>query len=49
MCQGAAEFYVSPEPAEFRAPALVVATGGLSIPKMGADRFRLRSRAVNSG
>ena len=29
------------ELAEFHAPALVVATGGLSIPKMGATAFRL--------
>jgi predicted Rossmann fold flavoprotein len=33
------EFVVRTEPAEFRAPALVVATGGLSIPKMGATPF----------
>jgi hypothetical protein len=32
----ATEFVVSTPKAEFRAPALVVATGGLSIPKMGA-------------
>src|SRR5271170_6117818 len=31
-----AEFIVRTSSAEFRAPALVVATGGLSIPKMGA-------------
>lgn len=31
-----AEFVVRSEAEEFRAPALVVATGGLSIPKMGA-------------
>ena len=30
------DFEVAAETAEFRAPALVVATGGLSIPKMGA-------------
>ncbi len=30
------EFVVSAEPCEFRAPVLVVATGGLSIPKLGA-------------
>ena len=35
----AAEFLVRTETAEFRAPALVVATGGLSIPKMGATAF----------
>jgi predicted flavoprotein YhiN len=29
----------SSQPTEFRAPALVVATGGLSIPKMGATSF----------
>jgi hypothetical protein len=33
------EFIVRTEAAEFRAPALVVATGGLSIPKMGATAF----------
>jgi predicted Rossmann fold flavoprotein len=33
------EFVVRTEAAEFRAPALVVATGGLSIPKMGATSF----------
>jgi predicted Rossmann fold flavoprotein len=33
------EFVVRAESAEFRAPALVVATGGLSIPKMGATAF----------
>jgi len=33
------EFEVSTESAEFRAPVLVVATGGLSIPKMGATPF----------
>src|SRR6266700_3257396 len=32
-------FMVRTESGEFRAPALVVATGGLSIPKMGATRF----------
>jgi hypothetical protein len=31
--------YVRSEDGEFRAPALVVATGGLSIPKMGATGF----------
>ncbi len=35
----AAEFVVRAESGVFRAPALVVATGGLSIPKMGATRF----------
>ncbi len=34
-----AEFAVRTNQAEFRAPALVVATGGLSIPKMGATAF----------
>jgi predicted Rossmann fold flavoprotein len=34
-----AEFVVRTEKEEFRAPALVVATGGLSIPKMGATAF----------
>ena len=34
-----AEFVVRSEEHEFRAPALVVATGGLSIPKMGATSF----------
>jgi predicted Rossmann fold flavoprotein len=33
------EFIVRTEGEEFRAPALVVATGGLSIPKMGATSF----------
>ena len=34
-----AGFAVSTDSTEFRAPALVVATGGLSIPKMGATAF----------
>lgn len=33
------EFVARTEQGEFRAPALVVATGGLSIPKMGATAF----------
>jgi len=33
------EFVIHTELAEFHAPALVVATGGLSIPKMGASPF----------
>jgi predicted Rossmann fold flavoprotein len=33
------EFVVHAETAEFKAPALVVATGGLSIPKIGATSF----------
>ena len=33
------EFVVHTEVAEFRGPVLVVATGGLSIPKMGATAF----------
>ena len=37
--QRTTEFVVRTETAEFRAPALVVATGGLSIPKMGATAF----------
>jgi hypothetical protein len=37
--QRAADFLVRTESAEFHAPALVVATGGLSIPKMGATPF----------
>src|SRR5216683_1730137 len=37
--QRTAEFIVRTEAAEFHAPALVVATGGLSIPKMGATSF----------
>ena len=37
--QRATEFVVRAESAVFRAPALVVATGGLSIPKMGATGF----------
>jgi predicted Rossmann fold flavoprotein len=35
----AGEFSVRTNHAEYRAPALVVATGGLSIPKMGATAF----------
>ena len=35
----AAEFVVRADSGVFRAPALVVATGGLSIPKMGASGF----------
>jgi len=35
----ATEFVVRAANAEFRAPALVVATGGLSIPKIGATSF----------
>ena len=37
--QRTAEFVVRTESGEFHAPALVVATGGLSIPKMGATPF----------
>jgi predicted Rossmann fold flavoprotein len=37
--QRASEFVVRTETGEFRAPVLVVATGGLSIPKMGATSF----------
>lgn len=37
--QRTGEFIVRTESAEFRAPALVVATGGLSIPKLGASSF----------
>jgi predicted Rossmann fold flavoprotein len=37
--QRTTEFVVHSESGEFRAPALVVATGGLSIPKMGATAF----------
>src|SRR5205807_10160923 len=37
--QRTTEFLVRTEAGEFRAPALVVATGGLSIPKMGATPF----------
>jgi predicted Rossmann fold flavoprotein len=37
--QHTTEFVVRTESDEFRAPALVVATGGLSIPKMGATPF----------
>src|SRR5438132_9026925 len=37
--QRTTEFMVCTESGEFRAPALVVATGGLSIPKMGATPF----------
>jgi len=34
-----ADFVVRTQDAEFRAPALVIATGGLSIPKIGATSF----------
>jgi predicted Rossmann fold flavoprotein len=37
--QHTTEFVVRTESAEFRAPSLTVATGGLSIPKMGATPF----------
>jgi predicted Rossmann fold flavoprotein len=37
--QRTTEFVVRTASGEFRAPALVVATGGLSIPKMGATSF----------
>jgi predicted Rossmann fold flavoprotein len=37
--QRGAEFVVRTESSEFRAPTLVIATGGLSIPKMGATGF----------
>lgn len=37
--QRTSDFLVRTEGAEFRAPALVVATGGLSIPKIGATSF----------
>jgi len=37
--QRTTEFVVHSESGEFRAPALMVATGGLSIPKMGATPF----------
>jgi predicted Rossmann fold flavoprotein len=37
--QHTTEFVVRTESGEFRAPALVIATGGLSIPKMGATPF----------
>ena len=37
--QRSTEFIVRCQEEEFRAPALVVATGGLSIPKMGATGF----------
>ncbi len=40
------EFVVTAAEHEFRAPALVVATGGLSIPKMGATAIRLRPGAT---
>jgi predicted Rossmann fold flavoprotein len=40
--QRTTEFVVRTESGEFRAPALVVATGGLSIPKMGATPFGYR-------
>src|SRR5947209_3961028 len=37
--QRTTEFVIITDAAEFRAPTLVVATGGLSIPKMGATDF----------
>jgi predicted Rossmann fold flavoprotein len=37
--QRTTQFTIRTETAEFHAPALVVATGGLSIPKMGATAF----------
>ena len=37
--QRSTEFVVDTEKGEFRAPALVIATGGLSIPKLGATAF----------
>ena len=37
--QRTSEFIVRTDSGEFRAPVLVVATGGLSIPKMGATSF----------
>jgi predicted Rossmann fold flavoprotein len=37
--QRASDFVVRSDAREFRAPALVVATGGLSIPKIGATAF----------
>src|SRR5260370_16436358 len=37
--QRTAEFIVRTEATKFHAPALVVATGGLSIPQMGATAF----------
>jgi predicted Rossmann fold flavoprotein len=37
--QRSTEFVLRSESAEFRAPILIVATGGLSIPKMGATSF----------
>src|SRR6202022_3979174 len=37
--QRTTDFLVCSESTEFRAPVLVVATGGLSIPKMGATSF----------
>ncbi|MGB2636189.1 MAG: NAD(P)/FAD-dependent oxidoreductase [Candidatus Acidiferrum sp.] len=37
--QRATEFVLRSESAEFRAPILILATGGLSIPKMGATSF----------
>jgi len=39
VVQRTTEFVVRIESSEFRAPVLVVATGGLSIPKMGATPF----------
>jgi predicted Rossmann fold flavoprotein len=39
LVERGADFIVHSSNVEFRAPALVVATGGLSIPKMGATSF----------
>jgi len=41
----ASDFVVRTPNAEFQAPALVVATGGLSIPKIGATAFGYRAAA----
>ncbi len=43
--QRGAEFVVRTESHEFRAPTLVIATGGLSIPKIGATALWLRGGA----
>ena len=39
-------FRVETDQGSFAAPALVLATGGLSIPKMGATQLRIRRRAT---
>ena len=45
--QRTTQFIVRTEAAEFHSPTLVVATGGLSIPKMGATAFGFKCVWVN--